>query len=66
MTKECVCPLVETGSWAGQGVVGQLTDDDLDRIEGESEKLIGALQTRYGWSREQAEQDIERRMGRAA
>ena len=24
---------------------GQLTDDDLDRIEGESDKLVGALQT---------------------
>jgi uncharacterized protein YjbJ (UPF0337 family) len=45
---------------------GQLTDDELDRIEGESEKLVGLLQTRYGWSREQAEQEVERRMGRAA
>src|SRR5919198_5433859 len=43
---------------------GQLTDDDLDRIEGESDKLIGALQTRYGWSREEAEKEIERGMGR--
>jgi uncharacterized protein YjbJ (UPF0337 family) len=45
---------------------GQLTDDELDTVEGESEKLIGALQTKYGWSREQAEKEIERRMGRAA
>jgi uncharacterized protein YjbJ (UPF0337 family) len=45
---------------------GQLTDDDLDRIEGESDKLVGALQTRYGWSRDEAEREIERRMGRAA
>ena len=45
---------------------GQLTDDELDKIEGESEKLVGILQARYGWSREQAEQEIERRMGRAA
>lgn len=45
---------------------GQLTDDELDQIEGESDKLVGLLQTRYGWSREQAEQEIERRMGRAA
>ena len=42
---------------------GQLTDDELDKIEGESEKLLGVLQSRYGWSREQAEQEIERRMG---
>jgi len=45
---------------------GQLTDDDLDRIEGEADKLVGALQTRYGWSREEAEREIDRRMGRAA
>jgi uncharacterized protein YjbJ (UPF0337 family) len=45
---------------------GQLTDDELDQIEGESDKLVGLLQTRYGWTREQAEQEVERRMGRAA
>ena len=45
---------------------GQLTDDDLDQIEGEAEKLVGALQTRYGWSREEAEREVDRRMGRAA
>ena len=45
---------------------GPLTDDEVDKIEGESEKLVGILQARYGWSREQAEQEIERRMGRAA
>ena len=45
---------------------GQLTDDELDEIEGESEKLVGVLQTRYGWTREQAEKEIERRMDRAA
>jgi uncharacterized protein YjbJ (UPF0337 family) len=45
---------------------GQLTDDELDKIEGEFEKLLGVLQSRYGWSRERAEQEIGRRMGRAA
>jgi len=45
---------------------GQLTDDELDQIEGESEKLVGVLQTRYGWTREQAEKEIERLMDRAA
>jgi uncharacterized protein YjbJ (UPF0337 family) len=42
---------------------GQLTDDDLDRIEGSSEKLIGRLQERYGWTKERAEQEIGRRFG---
>ena len=45
---------------------GQLTDDELDQIEGEADKLVGYLQTRYGWTREQAEEEIERRMDRAA
>jgi uncharacterized protein YjbJ (UPF0337 family) len=45
---------------------GQLTDDELDQIEGESDKLVGYLQTRYGWTREQAEEEIARRMDRAA
>jgi uncharacterized protein YjbJ (UPF0337 family)/vacuolar-type H+-ATPase subunit H len=37
---------------------GQLTDDELTRIEGDSEKLIGALQTRYGYARGRAEQEV--------
>jgi uncharacterized protein YjbJ (UPF0337 family) len=43
-----------------------LTDDELDLVEGDAEKLVGLLQARYGWTREQAEQEIERGMGRAA
>ncbi len=41
---------------------GKLTDDDIDRIGGEKDKLIGLLQERYGYSREQAEQEFERRV----
>ena len=37
---------------------GQLTDDELTRIEGDYEKLVGALQTRYGYARGRAEQEI--------
>lgn len=39
---------------------GELTDDDLDIVEGERDKLIGRLQERYGYTREQAEQEISR------
>jgi uncharacterized protein YjbJ (UPF0337 family) len=39
---------------------GNLTDDDLDRIQGNAEMLIGRLQERYGRSREQAEQELDR------
>ena len=42
---------------------GKLTDDDLERIEGRYDKLVGALQERYGWARKQAEDEITRRFG---
>jgi uncharacterized protein YjbJ (UPF0337 family) len=41
---------------------GNLTDDDFERIGGQKDKLIGLLQERYGYSREQAEQEVERRL----
>ena len=39
---------------------GNLTDDDLSTIYGDREKLIGRLQERYGYSREQAEREVTR------
>jgi uncharacterized protein YjbJ (UPF0337 family) len=41
---------------------GNLTDDDVDRIGGQKDKLIGLLQERYGYTRAQAEQEVERRL----
>jgi|TARA_R110000868_G_scaffold130557_2_gene340269 uncharacterized protein YjbJ (UPF0337 family) len=38
---------------------GKLTNDDLDQLDGDREKLMGLLQESYGKSREQAEQDIK-------
>jgi uncharacterized protein YjbJ (UPF0337 family) len=37
---------------------GKLTDDDLTRAEGDYEKLVGSIQTRYGHTREQVEREI--------
>jgi uncharacterized protein YjbJ (UPF0337 family) len=37
---------------------GQLTDDDLDRIEGRRDQLLGAVQKRYGLAREEAERQV--------
>ncbi len=34
---------------------GKLTDDDLDMIAGERDKLIGRLQERYGIAKDEAE-----------
>jgi uncharacterized protein YjbJ (UPF0337 family) len=41
---------------------GRLTDDDVDRIEGSAEELIGVLQERYGYEREEAEAEVSRRL----
>jgi uncharacterized protein YjbJ (UPF0337 family) len=38
---------------------GQLTDDDLDVIEGHRDRLVGKLQERYGYSRMEAESEVD-------
>lgn len=38
---------------------GELTDDDLDRISGSREELVGAIQERYGKSRDEAEKEVD-------
>jgi len=40
---------------------GKLTDDDLDKIGGQKDKLIGLVQEKYGYARDHAEQEVERR-----
>ena len=37
---------------------GKLTDDDINQIQGDTEKFIGKLQERYGYGREQAEKEL--------
>ena len=37
----------------------ELTDDDLTHIEGDSDRLVGRVQERYGHSREDAERDVD-------
>jgi uncharacterized protein YjbJ (UPF0337 family) len=39
---------------------GKLTDDDLKRASGKFEVFTGLLQERYGYSREQAIDDIDK------
>jgi uncharacterized protein YjbJ (UPF0337 family) len=41
---------------------GKLTDDDLDRAAGKFEVLAGILQEKYGYTREAAADEIEKRM----
>ena len=37
---------------------GNLTDSELTTIAGQREQLIGVLQKRYGYAKEQAEKEI--------
>jgi uncharacterized protein YjbJ (UPF0337 family) len=39
---------------------GKLTDDDLNRVKGNLEKLSGALQERYGYSKQEAQSEIDK------
>jgi uncharacterized protein YjbJ (UPF0337 family) len=41
---------------------GKLTDDDLERAGGKADQLIGLLQQKYGYTRERAEQEFNRRL----
>jgi uncharacterized protein YjbJ (UPF0337 family) len=41
---------------------GKLTDDDLDRAAGKLEVLTGLLQEKYGYTREAAADEIDRRI----
>lgn len=38
---------------------GQLTDDDLDQIAGDRDRLEGKIQERYGIEREEARRQID-------
>lgn len=38
---------------------GELTNDDLDRIEGKRDQMVGLLQRKYGYAKEKAEKEIE-------
>ena len=52
------------GKWhqlkgAAQAKWGKLTNDDLDRVEGNAERLAGLLQEKYGYERDRAEREVD-------
>jgi uncharacterized protein YjbJ (UPF0337 family) len=54
------------GKWKqmrGQAKVwwGKLTDSDLEQVGGKFDKLVGLLQEKYGYTRQQAEDEIKKR-----
>jgi uncharacterized protein YjbJ (UPF0337 family) len=38
---------------------GKLTDDDFEQIAGNKDQLVGKLQERYGWDRNEAERQAD-------
>lgn len=38
---------------------GELTDDDLQQIDGERERLVGKVQEKYGIARDKAEKQVD-------
>ena len=52
------------GNWMKvKGLVRQnwakLTDDDIARVDGKREELLGRLQERYGYAKDQAEREVD-------
>lgn len=37
---------------------GRLTDDHLDEVEGDTERLAGVLQKQYGYTKERAKREV--------
>ena len=57
---------VVDGKWKqvrGQAKIwwGKLTDDDLEKVDGDFDKLAGILQEKYGYTQEQAKEEWEKR-----
>lgn len=38
---------------------GKLTDDDIAMIDGQRDKLVGKLQERYGYTKSQADDQVD-------
>jgi uncharacterized protein YjbJ (UPF0337 family) len=45
-----------------KGWWGVLTDDDVEKINGRRDRLIGVLQEKYGFTKEQATRDVDDRL----
>ena len=41
---------------------GDLTDDDVTEVEGKTDKLVGILQEKYGYSKDKAQEEYNKFM----
>jgi uncharacterized protein YjbJ (UPF0337 family) len=41
---------------------GKLTDDDVTKVDGKRENLVGVLQTKYGYAKSRAETEVNARL----
>lgn len=48
------------GRWKARQLFGNITNDELDAIEGKRDELVGKLQVIYGYTKEKAEQEARR------
>jgi len=37
---------------------GELTNDEIDQVSGEAQKLVGLLQEKYGYTKQKAEDEV--------
>ena len=44
---------------------GELTDNELEQANGNAEQIVGLLQQKYGYTREAAEEEFNRRLKEA-
>lgn len=44
---------------------GRLTDDELDTINGRYDEMVGLIQERYGYSRDEAANELDMFLGNA-
>ena len=47
-----------------KGWWGRLTDDDLNKVAGKFESFVGLLQEKYGYSRERAQEELEKHVNK--
>lgn len=41
---------------------GKLTDDDLDKVNGRMVHMVGKIQERYGYNRDEATKEVNKRL----